>query len=145
VVNNQLEHAMEPTQIEDRLKIHDLFVRYTSAVDNWDELALLGCFTDDGVLETPVLGGRFAGREGQHQFMQAGRGRAPGSQMRHVFSNLAVQLDGDRAAAHSYFVVYSTRNGKTELSAVGRYNCRLRKLGGEWLFEYRGVSLDGMQ
>ena len=133
---------MQMMEIEDRIKIHDLFVRYTSAVDDWDEPALLGCFTEDGVLETPVLGGRFAGREGQREFVRIGRSRAEGGQMRHVFSNLGVQLDGARAAAQSYFVVYSTRNGKTELSAVGRYNCRLRKLGNEWLFEYRGVSID---
>jgi 3-phenylpropionate/cinnamic acid dioxygenase small subunit len=133
---------MQTTEFEDRIKIHDLFVRYTSAVDNWDEPGLLGCFTEDGVLETPVLGGRFAGRERQLEFVRIGRTRAEGVQMRHVFSNLGVQLDGTRAEAHSYFVVYSTRNGKSELSVVGRYNCRLRKLGNEWLFEYRGVSID---
>jgi len=136
---------MQMTEIEDRIKIHDLFVRYTSAVDNWDESALLGCFTEDGVLETPVLGGRFAGRDGQHEFVRVGRSRSDGGQMRHVFSNLGVQLDGVRATAQSYFLVYSTRNGKSELSVVGRYNCRLRKLGNEWLFEYRGVLIDGRQ
>jgi ketosteroid isomerase-like protein len=134
---------MQITEIEDRIKIHDLFVRYTLAVDNWDEPALFGCFTEDGVLETPVLGGRFAGREGQREFVRAGRSRAADGQMRHVFSNLGVQLDGVRAAAQAYFVVYSTRNGKSELSVVGRYNCRLRKIGGEWYFEYRGVLIDG--
>jgi 3-phenylpropionate/cinnamic acid dioxygenase small subunit len=134
---------MEMMEIQDRIKIHDLFVRYTLAVDNWDEPALLGCFTEDAVLETPVLGGRFAGRDGQREFMRVGRSRAEGVQMRHVFSNLGVQLDGARAAAQSYFLVYSTRNGKSELSVVGRYNCRLRKVGSEWLFEYRGVLIDG--
>jgi 3-phenylpropionate/cinnamic acid dioxygenase small subunit len=136
---------MQIAEIEDRIKIHDLFVRYTSAVDNWNEPLLLGCFTEDGVLETPLLGGRFAGRAGQHEFARAGQARSEGSQMRHVFSNLGVQLESDRASAHAYFVVYSTRNGRSELGVVGRYNCRLRKVGGEWLFEYRGVELDGRQ
>jgi ketosteroid isomerase-like protein len=134
---------MQTTEIEDRIKIYDLFVRYTFAVDNWDEPALLGCFTDDGVLETPVLGGRFPGRDGQREFVRVGRTRAEGGQMRHAFSNLAVQLEGARAAAQSYFVVYSTRSGKSELSVVGRYNCRLRKVGNEWLFDYREVTIDG--
>ncbi len=134
---------MQMTEIEDRIKIHDLFVRYTLAVDNWDEPALLACFTEDGVLETPVLGGRFAGREGQHEFMRLGRSRGEGSQSRHVFSNLGVHLEAAGATAHAYFVVYSTRNGKSELAVVGRYSCRLKKLGNEWLFEYRGVSIDG--
>ncbi|MBV8775434.1 MAG: nuclear transport factor 2 family protein [Deltaproteobacteria bacterium] len=134
---------MEATEIEDRIRIHDLFVRYTTAVDNWDEAALLSCFTDEGVLETPILGGRFGGHEGQREFVRAGRSRAEGAQMRHIFSNLAVQFEGTQAAAQSYFVVYSTKNGETGLSAVGRYRCRLRKIGSEWLFEYRGVSIDG--
>jgi len=136
---------MQMTEIEDRIKIHDLFVRYTSAVDNWDEPALLCCFTYDVVLETPVFGGRFVGRDGQREFVRVGRGRAEGAQMRHVFSNLGIQLEATRAATQSYFVVYSTRNGKSELSVVGRYTCRLQKIGNEWLFEYRGVSIDGRQ
>ena len=74
---------MQTTEIEDRIKIHDLFVRYCSAVDNWDEPALLCCFTEDGVLETPVLGGRFAGRDGQREFVLVGHSRAKGGQMRH--------------------------------------------------------------
>ena len=135
---------MQTTEIEDRIKIHDLFVRYTLAVDTWDEPALLGCFTDDGVLETPVLGGRFAGRNGQREFLRVGRSRAEG-QTRHVFSNLGVQVDGARATAQSYFVVYATRSPGHALAAVGRYNCRLRKVGDEWLFEYRGVSIDGRE
>jgi ketosteroid isomerase-like protein len=126
---------MQSTELEDRIRIHDLFVRYTFAVDSWDESALLACFTDDAILETPVLGGKFSGREGQREFARAGRNRAAGSQMRHVFSNLGVELSGDRASAQAYFVVYATRNGKSELSVVGRYECRLRKLNGEWLFE----------
>jgi len=133
---------MQTTEIEDRIKIHDLFVRYCSAVDNWDEPALLCCFTEDGVLETPVLGGRFAGRDGQREFVRVGHSRAKGGQMRHFFSNLTVQLDSLRATAQSYFVVYSTKDGKSELSVVGQYKCILRKLANEWLFEYRGVSVD---
>jgi len=130
-------------EIEDRIRIHDLFVRYTTAVDDWDEARVLSCFTEDGVLETPVLGGRFEGREGQRRFIQTGRTRGEGVQTRHFFSNLGVQLDGNRATAQSYFVVYSTRNGKSETSVIGRYDCQLRKVGGEWLFSYRGVSIDG--
>jgi hypothetical protein len=34
------------------------------SVDDWDEAELLACFTEDGVLESPIVGGRFAGREG---------------------------------------------------------------------------------
>lgn len=134
---------MQLSEVEDRLKIHDLFVRYTFAVDDWDESRLLGCFTEDGVLETPILGGKFAGREGQREFVRAGRSRGEGRQTRHVFSNLDVQLDGNRAKALAYFVVYTTGSGRSEISVVGRYDCRLRKLGSDWFFEHRQVFVDG--
>ena len=134
---------LQMSDVEDRLKIHGLFVRYTSAVDDWDEAEVLACFTEDGVLETPVLGGRFAGREGQRKFIGAGRSRGQGAQTRHLFSNLDIRLDGEQATARSYLVVYSTRDGKTELIVTGRYDCRLRKLGDRWFFEYRGVLIDG--
>jgi 3-phenylpropionate/cinnamic acid dioxygenase small subunit len=134
---------LQMSDVEDRLKIHDLFVRYTSAVDDWNEAEVLACFTEDGVLVTPVLGGRFAGREGQRKFISAGRSRSDGAQTRHLFSNLDIRLDGERATARSYLVVYSTRNDKTELAVTGRYDCRLRKLGDRWFFEYRGVLIDG--
>lgn len=77
---------LQPSEIEDRIRIHDLFVRYTTAVDNWDEAEVLACFTEDGVLETPVLGGRFEGREGQRRFVQTGRTRGQGVQTRHIFT-----------------------------------------------------------
>jgi 3-phenylpropionate/cinnamic acid dioxygenase small subunit len=134
---------LQPAEIEDRIRIHDLFVRYTTAVDDWNESEVLACFTDDAVLETPVLGGRFEGREGQRRFIQAGRTRGPGVQTRHIFTNLGIRVDGDRATARSCLVVYSTRNGKTDVSVTGGYDCQLRKVGGEWLFVYRRVFIDG--
>lgn len=134
---------LQMSEVEDRLKIHDLLARYTSAVDDWNEEEVLACFTEDGVLETPLLEGRFARREGQRKFISAGRSRGQGRQTRHLFSNLHIQLDSERATARSYLVVYSTRNGKTELAVTGRYDCRLRKLSDRWFFEYCGVLIDG--
>ena len=36
-----------------------------------------------------------------------------------------------------------TRNGKTELMPPGRYDCKVAKVNGEWLFRHRLVVLDG--
>lgn len=41
--------------IEDRLAINDLFVRYTTALDAGDVETVVGCFTADAVLESPVI------------------------------------------------------------------------------------------
>src|ERR1700730_15977986 len=84
---------MQMSEMEDRFKIHDLFARYMRSVDNWDEAELFACFTEDGVLETPILDGRFAGREGQHEFVEKGRKNGAGRQSRHLFTNLEVEID----------------------------------------------------
>lgn len=135
---------MHMAEIEARFKIHDLFARYVKSVDNCDEAELLACFTEDGVLETPVLGGRFAGREGQRQFLRNSRKMNEGSQLRHLFTNLEVELDGDRARARAYLLVTTTREGKTTILHAGHYDSRLVKVGESWLFEYRRVFIDSV-
>jgi 3-phenylpropionate/cinnamic acid dioxygenase small subunit len=134
---------MQLSEIEDRLKIHDLFARYMRSVDNWDEAELYACFTEDGVLESPIVGGRFVGRVGQRQFMINGRKMGEGRKTRHLFTNLEVELNGDRANARAYLVVNSTKDGKTTIFGTGHYECQLRKVDGRWLFSDRKVFVDG--
>src|SRR5260370_30143205 len=128
--------------VEDRLAINDLFVRYTIALDTGDVETMVGCFTEDGSLVSPTVG-TYSGRPAIREFARRfARFRERGSQLRHVISNLAVQLDGDRASATCYLLNVITRNGKSELLAPGRYECRLEKIQGEWLFKHRLVILD---
>ena len=47
---------MTTTSIEDRLAINDLFVRYTTALDAGDVETIVGCFTEDGLLEARPSG-----------------------------------------------------------------------------------------
>jgi ketosteroid isomerase-like protein len=134
---------MQVAEIEARLRIHDLFSRYMKSVDNCDEAELFACFTEDGVLETPVLGGRFAGRDGQRRFLQTSQKTHEGSQLRHLFTNLEVELDGASAIARAYLVVNKTRDGKTAILHTGHYVCRLVRVGDNWFFEHRRVFIDG--
>ena len=123
--------------------INDLFVRYTTALDAGEVDTIVGCFTEDGALESPVVGvhtGQAAIRAFAERFA---RFRERGSQLRHFISNLAVQVDGDSARATCYLLNVITRDGKTEVMAPGRYDCQLVKLNGEWLFKHRLVMLDG--
>jgi 3-phenylpropionate/cinnamic acid dioxygenase small subunit len=134
---------MQLSEIDDRFKIHDLFARYMRAVDNWNEAELLACFTEDGALETPILGGRFVGREGQRQFVANGRKSREGRQSRHLFTNLEVEITGERAHARAYLIVTSTKDGKTGIFGTGSYDCLLNKIDGRWLFSDRKVFIDG--
>jgi uncharacterized protein (TIGR02246 family) len=129
--------------MDDRQMINDLFVRYTTALDAGDVETIVGCFTEDGALESPAVG-VYAGRQGIREFAERfARFRERGSQLRHFISNLAVQVNGDEARATCYLLNVITRDGRTELMAPGRYDCRLQKIGGQWLFKHRLVVLDG--
>jgi uncharacterized protein (TIGR02246 family) len=128
--------------LEDRLAIHDLFVRYTTALDRGDVDTIVDCFTRDGSLDSPAVGSH-AGHQAIRGFAERfARFNERGSQLRHVISNLAVDLDGDRAHATCYLLNILTREGKSRLLAPGRYQCDLVKSAGQWRFQRRVVILD---
>jgi len=133
---------MPPVSIEDRLDINDLFVRYTCAIDAGDVDTLVDCFTEDGSLQSPAVGG-YAGHAAIREFAQRFAAfRKNGSQLRHVISNLMMQVDGDRGHATCYLTAFLTRDGKSRLLAPGRYDCELRKTNGTWRFYKRVVLHD---
>ena len=133
---------MAKISIEDRLDINDLFVRYTCAIDAGDVETLIGCFAEDGSLESPAVGtyaGRPAIRESAQRFA---RFRQNGSQLRHVISNLLVDVQGNRGKATCYLTVFISKNGASRLLAPGYYECDLVKVDGAWLFKKRIVHHD---
>jgi len=128
--------------IEDRFAINDLFVRYATALDSGDVETIVGCFTEDGSLESPAVG-KYAGRDGIREFSNRfAQFRQRGAQLRHVLSNLAVEVTGDRARATCYLCNIITRDGRSEMMPPGRYECDLQRINGEWLFKHRLVVLD---
>jgi uncharacterized protein (TIGR02246 family) len=132
---------MNPS-VEDRFAINDLFVRYTTALDAGDVDTIVGCFTEDGSLESPAVG-RYAGHTGIRAFSERFSAmHRRGVQLRHVISNLAMTVDGETAHATCYLTNILTVDGKSQMMPPGRYECELRKVGGEWLFHHRLVILD---
>ncbi len=136
--------------IEDRLAIGDLFVRYTTALDAGDVETVVGCFTADAVLESPAIG-VIAGCEAIRTF--AGRFaalREGGAQFRHMITNLAIVVEGERARATCYLLVLITRDGASRPLPPGRYECELVQESGQWRFCRRVVihdhayTLDGL-
>jgi uncharacterized protein (TIGR02246 family) len=129
--------------MDDRQLINDLFVRYTTALDAGDVETIVGCFTEDGALESPAVG-IYSGQQGIRVFAERfARFHANGAQLRHFITNLAVQVNGDTARATCYLMNVITRNGKTEMMPPGRYDCQLARVNGAWLFKHRLVVLDG--
>ena len=133
---------MDLAEIADRLLIEDLFVRYTTALDRGDVETIVECFTADGALESPVVGA-YRGRDAIREFAgRYARFHEKGAQLRHLVSNLAVTIDGERATATCYLLTMLTRDGRTEMLPPGRYECDLAKVSGQWLFRRRLVILD---
>ena len=128
--------------IEDRLAISDLFVRYTTALDAGDVETVVGCFTDDAVLESPAIG-KIAGGEAIRAFAERFAALREGrTQFRHMISNLAAEIADDRAHATCYLLVLITRDGKSRRLPPGRYECELVKKAGAWRFSRRIVFHD---
>jgi uncharacterized protein (TIGR02246 family) len=127
--------------LEDRRAIDDLFTRYCCALDNGEVATVVDCFTADAVLKSPVidLQGHAATRAFAGRFAAQ---RAAGTQFRHMVTNIAVEIDGDRARATAYLLVLISQGGGHRTLPPGRYECELVKEGGTWRFVRRTVFHD---
>jgi uncharacterized protein (TIGR02246 family) len=139
--NPAKEPAMTGGYLEDRAAIHDLFTRYCCALDNGEVETVVGCFTADATLKSPVID--INGREAIRAF--AGRfaaQRAAGTQFRHMVTNIAASIDGGRASATAYLLVLISKGGNHLSLPPGRYQCDLVKEGEAWRFTRRIVLHD---
>jgi uncharacterized protein (TIGR02246 family) len=134
---------MIPAGLQDWFDVHNLFVRYTTALDACDVESVVECFAPDGWLESPVLG-RFEGHDGIRAFVQrtVKVRDERGGRFRHVISNLRVETEGERAIAHCYLLDFLTVAGRTQLLSPGDYECALVRRDGAWRFASRVVRMD---
>ena len=132
------------TSIEDRLAIQDLFIRYATALDGGDVEGVVGCFAEGASLDSPVVGVKTGQAEIRAFAEKFSAFHASGAQLRHILTNFAITVDGDTARATCYLVNILTRDGETRMGPPGRYDCKLTRVNGAWLFQYRLVVLDGV-
>ena len=134
---------MATPSLPDRMEIYDLFVRYTTALDACEIENVVACFSADCSLESPILGA-FRGHSGIRDFANRTlrQKEEHGAQFRHVISNLAIDVQGDRARATCYLLDFVTIRGDTQLLSPGRYDCDLVRSEGKWLFTKRVVLMD---
>ena len=103
---------------------------------------MVGCFTANAILKSPVID--ISGHDEIRAF--AGRfaaQRAAGTQFRHMVSNIAVRIDGNKPAATAYLLVLISKDGSHRTLPPGRYECELIKEdNGQWRFSRRTVFHD---
>jgi 3-phenylpropionate/cinnamic acid dioxygenase small subunit len=82
-------------EISDRIRIQDLLVRYTRAIDTKDWALLDGCFTPDAHVDYTASGGI----KGSYPEVRAwlAKALAPFPITVHYVTNSMIELDGDRA------------------------------------------------
>jgi uncharacterized protein (TIGR02246 family) len=129
------------SDVADRVAIADLFTRYCCALDNGEVETVVGCFAVDAVLKSPMidLKGHGAIRDFVRRFAAQ---RAAGVQFRHMVTNIAATIEGERATATAYLLVLISQGGNHRTLPPGRYECDLVKEGGDWRFARRIVLHD---
>jgi ketosteroid isomerase-like protein len=145
--------------LEDRLAIEQVWAKYAQALDTADPEAYASLFTPDAYVE--VDGKPYQGREAIQAMIRNIRTRlgvdqaAPDSHgrrfgpIRHLLSNLVVEVNGDHATSESYWTEVIT-NGKNaqgignppSVLKMGRYEDELVKRNGKWLFSRRIITGD---
>lgn len=138
--------------LEDRLQVLELVSRYARHLDgNLPEDEMLATYTDDAVLESPAIG-RVEGKKAIAEWLHDLTTMKQTLRMRHLLTNLHLELDGDRATVKAYMletVTYKSpvpgRGSSTEVAFAGDYTLWARKQGGEWLVERRLAELDQMR
>ncbi len=116
--------------ISDRMEITDILIRVGTALDTHDRALLLTCFTGDAVLEfdhSPASDpARFAERAQRLRELAA---------VQHIITNIAVRIDGDRAASGSYVLVMQAHGesaGRETLMTGGTYADDLIRTATGW-------------
>ncbi len=115
----------------DIVEIHQLYARYSHAIDSGDGIAYAACFTPDGTMDTTVRG-VFTGPAELATVVSQ-----PANVIRHVPLNIVLTGEADVAFGQAYLVVYSGRDGKPAVVSTGRYEDRLARQDGAWLFTFR--------
>ncbi len=122
-----------PTVSEDRDAIRDLYARYGHAIDSGAAEQWADLFTGDAEFGTG-LGDPLAGREGLVAFAAS---LPPGS-LHHMTTDLAIDVDGDRATVQSSVLVTS----KGTVVVAGRSVDDLQRVDGQWRIARRMFTAD---
>lgn len=121
-------------ELKDREEIRQLMYRYAHTWDNLDAHGWVDVFTEDGTYWEG--GGPIP--QGHDELLTYARHTQPRAQGRfHIVANQYIQLDGDRAKAHSYFLIVEGLNPYYS----GTYDDDVVRTSKGWRFQKRVVTV----
>lgn len=113
--------------VEAELAINQTITRYCRALDWLDESLLKTCYTADAFINYGFYKGPVEGfYPVVMEIERATRHRS------HFLSNVAIQLDGDKAEVECYGIASSTLDGDMLNVFGGRYLNEFARVGTEW-------------
>lgn len=128
--------------LEDEREIRDLLIRYAQRLDNRDHKGYARLFARDGRWSGKL--GDYTGPEAIEKMLVETFGPTPegfeNTNNFHLMSNVVIEVDGDRATAHSR-ITYFERSPESRPAAMlaGRYEDELVREDGRWRFKHRHV------
>jgi 3-phenylpropionate/cinnamic acid dioxygenase small subunit len=131
-------------RITDDLEIRNLIARIAHLADWGTDLdAYLACFTEDAEWNFPI-----GARKGHADILAGAKDRrasgttGPGSNSRHVLTNVEVEADGgDVATSNSYFVFLVETNEQPKIFNCGHYADTWVRTDDGWKLKVRNITL----
>lgn len=138
-----MAHDPEIQDLLDKDQIHDLAMRYCRGIDRTDAEILASVFHGDATINY----GMFVGTATDFVPFVIENNKTF-ERFSHNVSNELVLVDGDKAWAEYYVVVYACAETDGQLMDAmigGRYLDRLEKRGGVWKIAHRQFVMDWNQ
>jgi uncharacterized protein (TIGR02246 family) len=134
---------------EDRMAVDDVMARYVWAVDSLDADGYVAVFTDDAVIDSngSISKGRGEIRQIVTNLIQRrDENKAKGlptANLYHVISNVRITFPKPGEALHrSYWqTVRRDKDGRMVAAAMGRSEDHLVKRNGQWLIQFRKLTV----
>jgi uncharacterized protein (TIGR02246 family) len=134
---------------EDRVAVEDVMARYVWAVDSLDADGYVAVFTDDAVIDSngSISKGHAEIRKivtGLIQRRDDNTAKGlPTSNLYHVISSVRITFPKPDEARHqSYWqTVRRDKDGRMIAAAMGRSEDRLVKRNGQWLIQFRKLTV----
>ncbi len=135
---------MSNDAVADELEVRNLIARVALYADGGDVDAYVDLFAADATWAMPG-----APRHGHDDIRAGSMARraagdiGPGSNTRHVVSNVAVTVSGDVADADSYWQFFADTDSAPRVQMMGTYRDRAVRTPRGWKISYRAITIDG--